>query len=73
MVASVFERRDQTSEKVQMWLDAGARLVWVAYPTARAIEVHRVGQPVTTLHDGDTLDGHDVVPGFSIAVSQVFG
>lgn len=55
-----------------MWLEAGVRLVWVALPTQRVIEIYRVGLPVTTLDEAATLDGGDVVPGFSTPVSTIF-
>jgi Uma2 family endonuclease len=76
LVAEVVSSGDwptEIAERVRMWLDAGVRLVWVAFPSARTIEVHRAGQPVRTLRDGETLAGEDVVPGFDVAVSDVFG
>jgi len=72
-VVSSGDRPAEIAEKVRMWLDAGVLLVWVAFPGARTIEVHRLGQPVRTLRDGETLAGEDVVPGFALAVSDVFG
>ena len=56
-----------------MWLEAGVRLVWVALPAERVIEVHRPVQPVVTLDESATLDGADVVPGFSTPVAAIFG
>ncbi len=63
----------EVGEKVQMWLDAGVRLIWVAHPVQRTIEVYRPGVTVLTLGEGDSLDGYDVVPGFTAPVSQVLG
>lgn len=63
----------EVGEKVQMWLDAGVRLIWVARPALRTIEVYRPGEAALTLGDGDSLDGYDVVPSFTAPVSQVFG
>ena len=34
--------------------------------------MHRPNAPVLTLTDADTLDGADVLPGFTCAVSAVF-
>ena len=56
-----------------MWLDAGVRLVWVVLPAERVIEVHRAGQPVVTLDESATLDGADIVPGFTTPVAAIFG
>jgi hypothetical protein len=55
-----------------MWLDAGVRLVWIVCPTRRVIEVVRPDEPALVLHDGDQLDGYDVVPDFACPVGQVF-
>jgi len=71
-VVSSGDRPSEVAEKVRMWLDAGVRLVWVVYPSRRVIEVYRAGQPTLVLHDGDSLDGGDVVPGFTCPVSEVF-
>lgn len=46
-------------------MEVGVRLVWVALPAQRVIEVYRQGQPVTTRDEAATLDGGDVVSGFT--------
>ncbi len=56
-----------------MWLDAGVKLVWVVFPTRQAIEVYQPNQATMTLSAGATLDGGNVVPGFSVPVAQIFG
>ena len=56
-----------------MWLRYGARLVWVVRPDARSVDVHREGRPVVALGESDSLDGMDVLPGFSCAVRDIFG
>ena len=71
-VASSGDRPSELRQKAAMWLEAGVRLVWVALPTQRVIEIYRVGLPVTTLDEAATLDGGDVVPGFSTPVSTIF-
>ena len=42
-------------------------------PEERLIDVHRDGHPVATLNESESLDGLDVLPGFSCAVREVFG
>ena len=56
-----------------MWLRHGVRLVWLVHPATRAVEVHHGGSRGPTLVDGNTLDGGDVLPGFTCAVSDIFG
>src|SRR5579863_2442699 len=51
-VVSSGDRPAQIAEKVQMWLDAGVKLVWVLYPTRQVIEVYQPNQTLTTLTAG---------------------
>jgi len=54
------------------FLAAGTTLVWVVHPLAGTVEVHRSGQPVRTLTATDRLTGFDVLPGFDVAVPELF-
>ena len=60
------------AEKALMWLAHGVLIVWAVDPDTRTVDVYRAGFPVLTLADGDSLDGGDVLPGFSCAVSDIF-
>ena len=60
-------------DKVAEWIDAGSRLVWVISPKLRTVTVYRSLTEITTLTEKDTLDGNDVVPGFQMRVSEIFG
>ena len=62
----------EVEEKVEEWLAAGARAVWVFNPKRRSVSVHRSMTDVTRLTEDDELDGGDVVPGFRCKVSEVF-
>ena len=62
----------EVEEKVEEWLDAGARLVWVVSPKLRTITVYRSREDITTLTEKDTLDGERVVPGFRHPVAKLF-
>ena len=63
----------QVEDKVAEWLEAGARMVWVVSPKLHTVTVYRSLTDIETLTEKDTLDGGDVVPGFSIAVAEIFG
>lgn len=58
--------------KVRLYLRAGTRIVWVVYPDEQVIDVYRPGEPVVTLEGDNTLDGGDVLPGFTVPASKVF-
>ena len=57
--------------KVMQLLNAGTRLVWLVHPDSRTVVAHTV-DGATTLHEDDTLDGGDVLPGFQIRVGDIF-
>jgi Uma2 family endonuclease len=59
-------------EKVEEWLAAGARAVWVLNPKRHSVTVHRSLTDVTRLSESDELEGGDVVPGFRCKVSEIF-
>ncbi len=71
-VASQSDTLQSINDKARMWLDYGTQLVWVAFPNSRSVDVHPAGGAVFTLGEGDTLDGGDVLPGFSCAVRDIF-
>lgn len=62
----------EVDEKVAEWLEHGAAMVLVVNPRRKAVAVHRLGQPVLILGEDDTLDGADVVPGWTMAVREIF-
>ena len=62
----------EVEEKIEQWLDAGARTVWIINPKRRGVSIYRPMTDVTHLSEGDELDGGDVVPGFRCKVSEIF-
>lgn len=71
-VVSPTDRAADILGKVAMYAAAEVPLVWVVYPRQRAVTVHVLGEPPRTFNEGETLDGGDVLPGFSVAVSDIF-
>ena len=59
-------------DKVATWLAHGARMVIVVNPRQRTIAVHRSPTDVRHLTIGDTLDGAEVVLGWTVPVRQLF-
>lgn len=59
-------------ETAVYYLVNGSRLVWLVYPNYRLIELYRSDVDVEILDDGQTLSGHDVLPGFELPVTDVF-
>jgi Uma2 family endonuclease len=71
-VNSPGDRVGEVEEKVQEWLNAGARSVWVISPKLRVVTVYRSLTDIVTLTEKDTLDGGEVVPGFQFPVAELF-
>lgn len=59
-------------ERAQYYLAHGARLVWLLYPAKSLVEVYRQGADSDLLTRDDTLQGEDVLPGFTLAVHDIF-
>ena len=62
----------EIEQKVEEYLKAGVRLVWIVNPGTRTVTVHRPPSAVHILRVDDRLTGEDVIPGFEAAVSEVF-
>ena len=71
-VISPSDRYTEVAEKVEDWLNAGTRMVVVVDPRRRVAIVHLPGREPVTLHEHETLDGGDVVPGWSMPVADIF-
>jgi Uma2 family endonuclease len=71
-VVSPDDAADELEAKTEMWLEAGARLVWFVYPKLRAVTVHRSRRDIKRLVGGDMLDGEDGIKGFRYALADLF-
>jgi Uma2 family endonuclease len=59
--------------KAKTYLRFGTRLVWVVWPRYKRVDVWRPGDDMPTpLGVDDTLDGEDVVPGFTYPIARLF-
>jgi Uma2 family endonuclease len=71
-VVSPSDRPGEVLAKALDWLAAGCQVVWVADPTSQTISVYRGGHEPATLTNVDELTDDAVLPGFRLAVSDVF-
>ncbi len=75
LAAEIFSPGDRAGEmarKVAAYLRAGTQLVWVLYPDTHTVVIHEPVGLKRTLADGDTLDGGQVVPGFTCPVAALW-
>jgi Uma2 family endonuclease len=71
-VRSPNDTQPEVLHKVQDYLTAGARVVWVADPQAQTITIHRRDQQPQVLAAPDTLTAEDIIPGFRVLVQDMF-
>jgi Uma2 family endonuclease len=71
-VVSPDDKAEEIDAKVLEYLEAGCRLVWVVQPRTKTITEYRSLDQVRVLTQRDTLDGADVVPGFTVPVKEIF-
>lgn len=73
--ASPSQNPSEMAAKARVYLRGGTRLVWVVWPPSGHIDIWRrdvLTGPVRSLGPSDTLDGEDVIEGFSYSVSELF-
>lgn len=58
--------------KVDEYLRAGVRLVWVINPERELVRIHRADGTIAEVSGAGELSGEDVLPGFSAPVAKLF-
>jgi len=58
-------------EKMRDYLAQGVRLGWLIDPKTRTVEIYRPGRDVETLANPTTLSGEDVLPGFTLDLTDI--
>jgi len=61
----------EIAQKIEEYLNAGGKAVWVIDIDARTLTVHTADAPLLTLTDADTVNGGDYLPGFVCAVADL--
>lgn len=62
----------EVGQKVADYFRAGVKVVLVADPAAETVTAHRPGQQPQVFSSADTLTIPDIIPGFQMAVADVF-
>lgn len=66
------DRMVEVLAKVVIWLEAGTSLVWLVNVVAQTVTVYVPDGDLQVLTVEDTLDGGDLLPGFSLPVRDIF-
>ncbi len=70
-VVSPDDRAGEILTKVGAWLSAGTKLVWVVDPDREEVRVYRPDGSARIIHGDGTLDGEDVLSGFTCSVREI--
>lgn len=68
---STYQSQKGLRTKVVNYLAAGT-VVWVVLPETKEVEIYVPGQPRKLVSVDGTLDGGDLLPGFTLPVKEIF-
>ena len=63
---------DEMNRKLVEYFDVGVQQVWYVYPESKTVHVFRSAGDPLVLNELDTLDGDDLLPGFTLALEKIF-
>lgn len=75
LAVEVVSPNDTTYEvdrKVEEFLEAGIRLIWVINPDGKHATVFRQDRSISRVRASEELDGEDVIPGFRCPLALLF-
>jgi Uma2 family endonuclease len=71
-VISPTDLAEGVESKLDEYLRAGVRLVWVLYLTTKNVWAYKPDGTASLYRPGDALPGGEVIPGFSVPVGELF-
>ena len=71
-VVSPTDSVEELEQKIAEYFRAGVQLVWVVHPTRSKVHVYQSPTQITVLSKNDVLDAGTVVPGFKLALAELF-
>ena len=71
-VRSPSDSETRSVEKMERWIRAGVRLGWELNIKERVLTVYRPNEEPRTVDINGTIDGEDVLPGFTFPMRRLF-
>jgi Uma2 family endonuclease len=72
-VLSESNTAEEIEQKLHEYFQSGTRLAWIVDPVPRSVAIHHdAGKPTRVITETDMLDGEQVIPGFKLAVAELF-
>lgn len=75
LVAEILSPNETPAEleaKVQDYLAAGTRLLWIIDPALRSVSIRRAAESEGHVREDGSIDGEEVLPGFVMNVERLF-
>lgn len=63
----------EITQKLEEYFAIGVKLIWVADPSRQRVHVYRSLTEIDILTATDELTGGEVLPGFRVAIAELFG
>jgi Uma2 family endonuclease len=71
-VKSPTDTKRQLRRKAEDYMRFGTKMAWLVFPDEQSVEVYLPDQDVITVGLDGTLNGGDVLPGFTLPVRDIF-
>jgi Uma2 family endonuclease len=71
-VISPDDRAKEVDEKLEDYLRAGVKLIWVINPETRTLQIYHPDGTSVRLHEDAEVTGEDIIPGFRCRVIEFF-
>ena len=71
-IRSPSDRLPDQLDKMELWLEQGARLGWLIDPFDGIAHIYRPGREPEQLERPETLSGEDVLPGLTVNLERAW-
>ncbi len=71
-VRSQSDSRRSVEEKMQLWMENGAKLAWLIDPIACSVTIYREGSAEHTLVRPESVQGDPLIEGFLLRTSRLW-
>ena len=71
-IRSQSDPRKALEEKMQRWIENGARLAWLIDPMEKQVVIYRPNEATETLESPDVVRGHAPVEGFELDMQPIW-
>jgi Uma2 family endonuclease len=70
---SATDKLTTLERKMAEYRDCGVRLGWLIDPQEKRVQIYRFGRPTEYLNQPEQLSGEDVLPGFVLTLTEIWG